>query len=404
MPQNTAPIALIRKLAAEGAPAEVPEGYEKQLGKDYQRTHQKHVQRTALPTTLGALGGAIGGGILSERLTRTKLPALDFMGQTLLPESHIAGDPFIGALGGGVMGGALGHAAAHLSPETRKLRDKMQSIQTERDALGARTPGSTTVLTDENLDRDRYGELRADAAQARLNLREAGKPTRVGAGLGALAGAGAGLLSGYRASGGRASEMAAHGLLGTSLGIGAGAIGGSLASGRSFPLAIRRQIQTEEARQRFRRGAQTLDAEKEAAARANFDSLFVGPDPTLEETIDELKFAAIADPELLKVAYVLAEDDLLTTYEALGGIYKVAFGQQMFDTKQLAGSPALAGGMNQRASTATPTLAQPGAQAPQSPAAPKVPTSQPSQGSSAPSAASATSAPSTPGATTITVG
>ena len=63
------------------------------------------------------------------------------------------------------------------------------------------------------------------------------------------------------------------------------------------------------------------------------------------------KAASAEDPELLRIASSL-DGDTLTNYEALGGKYKAAFGQPMFQMQapQMgaqpgAGGPAAAGGM-----------------------------------------------------------
>lgn len=86
-----------------------------------------------------------------------------------------------------------------------------------------------------------------------------------------------------------------------------------------------------------------------------------------EDIIRDEKFASVEDQELLKIAGKIfsvthpdpqptrdALESILSSYEALGGKYKHAFGTPMFNTQQMAGSPALAGGMQRRATTPMP--------------------------------------------------
>jgi len=76
----------------------------------------------------------------------------------------------------------------------------------------------------------------------------------------------------------------------------------------------------------------------------------------------------------------------------MGGTYKHAFGVQMFDSKQMAGSPAVSGGNTNRMRTPNP-LVQPQA----APTAASASTGQPrTQATSAPSMVSNTSTPSAP--------
>src|SRR4051812_23071516 len=87
-----------------------------------------------------------------------------------------------------------------------------------------------------------------------------------------------------------------------------------------------------------------------------------------DDDVAGIKFNAATDEELLKTAAHLNRlhdqectstlGDLMRVYESLGGTYKHAFGQQMFDSKQMSGSPAVSGGMSARASTPTPQIQQ----------------------------------------------
>jgi hypothetical protein len=137
---------------------------------------------------------------------------------------------------------------------------------------------------------------------------------------------------------------------------------------------------------------------REILQKEAFDEVTSPAPLRADEVIDREKLSHVADPELLKVAYVLAPDcdevglgPLLQTYEELGGVYKHAFGQPMFDTKQMAGSPAVSGGMAARASTPAPRMQQ-------SPVS--VTTTTLGQGSGQPGGASAPSQASTPSAPT----
>jgi hypothetical protein len=113
------------------------------------------------------------------------------------------------------------------------------------------------------------------------------------------------------------------------------------------------------------------------------------------EALDSMKLAAVEQPELFKAALTLAGNThhALEDYEAWGGTYKHAFGQQMFDVKQMAGSPAVAGGMNSRAKTPLPQMQQ----APVSVTTTSIgQTQNTSGGPSTPSPTSQTSTPSAP--------
>lgn len=134
------------------------------------------------------------------------------------------------------------------------------------------------------------------------------------------------------------------------------------------------------------------------------DELTSPPAPSTEQVIYEAKLAAVEDAELFKVACVLVGDieDRLSVYETLGGKYKQAFGTPMFNSQQMAGSPAVSGGMSSRASAPkiTPPQAQPTqSQATASPRAQaqsmtSIPSASPQ--TSAPSAAPAAAAPAAP--------
>jgi hypothetical protein len=144
---------------------------------------------------------------------------------------------------------------------------------------------------------------------------------------------------------------------------------------------------------------------RRASEKLAFDTLYDPPPPQTEEVIASLKLAAVADVGLYDTAAAISSgvDEALDLYEKLGGVYKHAFGQRMFDTPQLAGSPALAGGMQQR-SAATPA-APAGMQTTRTaggPQAPKAPGTAQQGQTSAPSLTSATSAPSTPAVTVST--
>jgi len=98
--------------------------------------------------------------------------------------------------------------------------------------------------------------------------------------------------------------------------------------------------------------------EKTAALRT-IDAYFEPPPASSEEIWLEAKLATVADPVILEIAAKLAGDpvELFANYEAFGGKYKAAFGTPMFDGRQLAGSPALSGGMSRR-TTDAPTMTQ----------------------------------------------
>lgn len=129
------------------------------------------------------------------------------------------------------------------------------------------------------------------------------------------------------------------------------------------------------------------------------------PLQTTESIIRQEKLGSVEDSELFKTASGLFEMDYprgsvdletrvngtLEYYEQLGGKYKHAFGTPMFNSQQMTGSPALAGGMGRRASTSMPTAPQ--AQPQQSPAK-SSPQAQANGVTSAPSSAAQTPAPS----------
>jgi hypothetical protein len=149
--------------------------------------------------------------------------------------------------------------------------------------------------------------------------------------------------------------------------------------------------------------AAPVDFIRKVAAAQAFEEL-AGPAPvSTEELLRQEKLSSVADPELFKVAASIESDidAALQTYEDLGGKFKQAFGQPMFNAQQMAGSPALSGGMAQRA--AKPTISAQQAQPTQSPATaspkaqtqaataqtPQAPQAQTPAPSAAPAAASA---------------
>jgi hypothetical protein len=105
---------------------------------------------------------------------------------------------------------------------------------------------------------------------------------------------------------------------------------------------------------------------KIAQAQA-FDELTQTPGPSTEQIMLHNRLDQVADVDLFKIAATIAPsldpsalvptpdpDALFQVYEELGGKYKLGFGSPMFNAQQMAGSPALAGGMSQRASTSMP--------------------------------------------------
>jgi hypothetical protein len=136
---------------------------------------------------------------------------------------------------------------------------------------------------------------------------------------------------------------------------------------------------------------------KFAQAR-DFEYIIAGPLPSTEDVILEMKIAAVADPEILAAAYTLAGGDpaqAIRDYELFGGTYKQAFGNPMFNTQQMAGSPAVSGGMQQRV-TDTPSMQpqQPQQSQPSGTKATPAATSRASTAASAPSAPTNSAAPS----------
>jgi hypothetical protein len=145
-----------------------------------------------------------------------------------------------------------------------------------------------------------------------------------------------------------------------------------------------------------------VDLIRKTAERLAFEELTAPPELSPEQNILFLKMSSVADEELFKVAMGLSQglpsvydmDQALQTYEELGGTYKHAFGAPMFDVKQMAGSPAVSGGMASRAKTPSPQM-------PQQPVSVTTTTLGNQQGGvSAPSAPSATSGTSTPSSPT----
>lgn len=175
------------------------------------------------------------------------------------------------------------------------------------------------------------------------------------------------------------------------------------AVGRRYPhLAARSSIPAvkEHGQKHMKKSASPVERVREAMQKLAFDTLTSPPEANPLAELAVLKVDAVADPELFAIAGKLAStnelgvadgEEVLAFYEQLGGTYKHAFGQQMFDTKQMAGSPAVSGGMAARARN-------PGPQIPQTPVSVTTTTlgqssGQQSGGSSAPSQTSTPSAP-----------
>jgi hypothetical protein len=104
---------------------------------------------------------------------------------------------------------------------------------------------------------------------------------------------------------------------------------------------------------------QPSGSREKTAALMVIDAYFAAPPASSEEIWLEAKLATVTDPVILEIAAKLAGDplELFANYEAFGGKYKAAFGAPMFDGRQLAGSPALAGGMSRR-TTDAPSMTQ----------------------------------------------
>lgn len=378
--KTAAPIALIRKVAAELGPTK--EEREKSLDLEEKRLSKRVVKDKGRGAGIGALSGLALGGIAGGIAGGKDLRALAVPGA------------YAGALLGAGAGMALGG-----DEKTRAAADRLEQIGSERQQLSAMKPESRGPLTDENLDRETYHQARAEAAQARLDMNDASKPlvrgSLAGTGLGALAGG----VVGHRLGGvPGALHLAPRGaLLGSMAGLGVGAALSGEGGRRRMSDAANRLHEASSRRDSIWQGASTLenapvqDIRKAAAALA-FEDL-TGPAPvSTEEILRQEKLASVADQELFQIASSLEPDvdGALSTYETLGGTYKLAFGTPMFNTQQLAGSPALSGGMAQRA--AKPTVSVQQAQPTQSPATAS-PRAQ-AQGASTPSAPAQTSAPS----------
>lgn len=135
-------------------------------------------------------------------------------------------------------------------------------------------------------------------------------------------------------------------------------------------------------------------AASDLSAQRAFEELTSPLSPT-DELLVNTKIAAVEDQELFASAYCVTSDDenALELYERMGGTYKHAFGVQMFDSKQMAGSPAVAGGMAARARTPMPQTQS----APVSVTTTSIGNNgQGNNGVSAPSPTSTTSTPSAP--------
>lgn len=396
--KTAAPIALIRKLAAEDG--EYIKDRRKEIGKEHSKAQREHGRLTDTGSLLGGLGGAALGGYLGSRV----------------------GVPITGGMAGFLGGSALGQ---HLSggSEGAALREKMKQLQNERSDVDAMRPGSTGPLTQESLDVDRYHGARARAAKASLDLMDTARPVRIGTSLGLLGGGVAGNLLGRGLSDRQQAALMSAGLIGGSL-LGAG--GGLIAAGyegrNAMSKALSKATHNTEVRDNIWRAASRLGEDtppveevRKAAGAVAFQMLTEDPTSSSTQFVTSRKWASVEDQELFKIAsgacirttedgQTRSLEDCLDLYEAMGGTYKHAFGVQMFDTKQMAGSPALTSGVRQRSMT-QPTAPQ---------AAPTAPSStsnsgQPkSQSTSAPSMTSAQSGssggtPSPAGTTTITI-
>lgn len=350
---TTAPLSLIRKVAADLA----IEGVTKkdrgnQIKREYPKLEDQLIRREGAPILAGGLGGAVLGGTLASQM---KVKGMGPMGA------------YIGGVGGAVVGGAL----AHRSPEHRELAQRLEALDIERKQLAAVQGDMAQPLTDETLDRDRYADVSRQAAQAKLEHLQASKPVRIGAGLGSLGGLALGAYGGRKLGPMGIGELGAYGSIAGGL---AGAGIGSLAAGAGGRKAMRssskRYDKAKTERDAIWEGAATLDKGaslattiRKTAQVVAFEGLTEPAPLTSEEILLEAKLASVEDPELYEIASSVGSgytppslEDALSTYELLGGTYKHAFGQQMFDSKQMAGSPAVSGGMAARAKTPMPQV------------------------------------------------
>lgn len=394
--KTAAPLDLIRKLAAEGVPKEQRE---KQIKREHSQLGRKLLVAKGPGTLAGGLGGAALGAYAGHRSGLGKL---------------VGG--YGGLVGGAALGGMLGGGS-----KGRELEGKMDSLEQEQKSLAAMQPGTTGPLTNENLDREGYHQARADAAQAELDLGQSTKPLRRGSMAGFVAGGALGAGLGPRLLGARGTPLArallgsTGAMYGSMLGMGTGAVAMGQSGRRDVLKALKSGEKAEGQRDQMWEGASTLDepaplaAIRKAASALAFDELTTPIEQrtvSTETLIWREKFSAVADLELLKIARQVSTtllpdnsyytplhvEEVLATYESLGGKYKHAFGAPMFDMKQMAGSPALAGGMTRRSSTPMPSAQK--AQPVQSPATAS-PRAQVQGGASAPSTApSQTAAPS----------
>ena len=384
MSKTAAPIALLRKLAAEGVPKEERE---KQIKKEIVRASNQQAHASGPGALAGMLGGGVLGGVAAHKLAPGSAPL----------------GAYAGMVGGGLLGARIGGGA-----EGQELSGRIGSLLDEQKTLGAMKPGSTTPLSEENLDREGYHAARAQNAAAQLETQERMKPIGRGQLLGTLAGAGIGAAASPMLSRPYAANTLSrihHG--------GVGAIGGSLlGAGAGFALMNRKDRQglgrsfnrankTEEKRNTIWSGANALDKESSApvevirkvAQAISFDAL-TQPEPLSTEDVIFYEKIKAADADLLKIATDLSiaggTSIPLEIYESLGGTYKHAFGQQMFNSQQMAGSPATSGGMSRRSTTPMPAPAQ--ASPVRSPAT-SSPKSQAQGASSMPSATAQSPAP-----------
>lgn len=385
--KNAAPLELIRKMAEQTDPTVDPLLARKAELKGVDRQIRNTSGRLFAAKAPGTLAG-MGLGSVAGALTV----------------------PTGAGPAGALLGGSLGSLAGSYLSGDSELEAKHDDLVTQRRQIMAKTLGAEGPLTNENLDRDGYAQARADAAQAKLDLRQGTALPSTLAGLGTAAGAGLGTYLGSRT--GNPLNMVRGGAWGALGGATGGSMLGSALTSpeqdRANDRSLRTLNRTERTRDEIWGGASTMP-EKSAApvetirkvARAHaFEELAAPSMDGTETIIMKHKLASAADPELLKIALLLPDisvEDAIRTYEQMGGEYrvKVAFGNPMFNAQQMQGSPALQGGMNQRAQTPMPQPQQ--AQPVQSPA-----TASPRQqmgGASAPSAMGQASQSSAPAAT-----
>lgn len=391
--KNAAPLELIRKMAEQTDPTVDPQlarkaellGVDRQIRNTNGRLLASKVPAALLGAGVGGVAGGVAGGLASPGA----------MGASALLGSSL------GYLTGNYLGGG---------EKANELEARRAELSSQRRQIMAKTPGAEGPLTDENLDRDGYAQARADAAQAKLDLRQGTALPSALTNAGAFVGTGLGAYLGSRT--GNPVNVGRGGTWGALGGAAGGALLGSALTSPEQDRANNRSLRSlnraEKTRDDIWGGTATMP-EKSAApletirkvARAHaFEELAAPSMDGTETIIMKHKLASASDPELLKIALLLPNisvEDAIRTYEQMGGDYqaKVAFGNPMFNAQQMQGSPALQGGMNQRAQTPMPQPQQ--AQPVQSPA-----TASPRQqmgGVSAPSAMGQASQSSAPAAT-----